>query len=126
MEKYSSYMNGIKHLLLIIFCVMSHITLSQVDKTYDYLPPSPTAAELGKYGLSRINLSTGAMVTSVPIYTLKTANLSVPITLNYSSNGVKVDQIASNVGMNWSSAEHSTKITLLTLPFFTALFTFRF
>ncbi|HEU5291049.1 MAG TPA: hypothetical protein VFU05_10425 [Cyclobacteriaceae bacterium] len=95
-------MNKIKHLFLILFIVISHVTLSQVDKTYDYLPPSPTASELGRYGLGPINLSTGAMSTSVPIYTLKTANFTIPISLNYSSSGVKVDQIASNVGMSWS------------------------
>lgn len=69
---------------------------------YKYVPPSPTQAELGKYGLVPVNMSTGAMNTSIPLYSLKTTNLEIPVSLSYLSTGVKVDQIASNVGMNWS------------------------
>lgn len=87
---------------LTVIIIASTSALGQINYTYDYLPPSPTAAALGKYGLAPINLSTGVMTTSIPIYTLKTANLSIPISLSYAATGVKVDEIASNVGMNWS------------------------
>src|SRR5690349_3337829 len=92
----------LKALLFIVVLACSQISFAQVDKVYDYLPPSPTVAELGKYGLIPINMSSGAMSTSIDLYTVHTANLSVPISLSYSSSGVRVDQIASNVGMNWS------------------------
>jgi hypothetical protein len=64
--------------------------------------PSPNAAELGKYGDVPIGLFTGAMSYSVPIFEFKTQNLSLPVSVSYSSNGVKVDQRASNVGINWA------------------------
>ncbi len=86
----------------VILIFVAGRTFAQVDKSYNFLPPSPNAAELGKYGLTPINMSTGVMSTSVDLYTLKTANLTIPVTLNYSSGGVQVDQIASDVGMNWS------------------------
>jgi len=66
------------------------------------LPPSPTAFELGKYGQIPVGLFTGTPNIDIPLYTLKTKNLSLPISLSYNSNGIKVDQVASWVGMGWS------------------------
>jgi YD repeat-containing protein len=68
----------------------------------NFTPPSPTAYELGKYGQIPVSLSTGTANISVPLYTLKTQNLSLPISLSYYSNGIKVDQLASWVGLGWS------------------------
>ena len=68
----------------------------------DFIPPSPTAYELGKYGQVPVGMFTGTPNISVPIYTYSGKSLSVPITLNYSSNGIKVDQMASWVGLGWS------------------------
>lgn len=68
----------------------------------NFLPPSPTASELGKYGLVPVGLSTGTPNIDIPLYTFSTQNLSVPISLSYNSNGIKVDQIASWVGLGWS------------------------
>lgn len=66
------------------------------------IPPSPSVAELGRYGLASANLSDGSFATQIPIYEYKTKNLSIPITLSYSTNGLQVDKIASRVGMDWS------------------------
>ncbi len=66
------------------------------------LPPSPTASELGKYGLLPVGLATGSANVDIPIHTFSAKDLSVPISLSYSSNGIKVDQIASWVGLSWS------------------------
>ncbi len=65
-------------------------------------PPSPTAFELGKYGHAPLGLNTGTVQVSIPIYTYKTRNLNVPISLSYRSNGIKVDELSSNVGLGWS------------------------
>lgn len=66
------------------------------------LPPGPTAAELGKYGRVPINLSTGAVNLDIPLLTLKSKNLACPVSLSYYTTGVKVDEVASWVGMGWS------------------------
>ena len=55
-------------------------------------PPTPSAAQLGSFGAGEVGLYTGTAQYTVPIYTFETANLSLPITLNYSSNGLKVDE----------------------------------
>ncbi|WPU94318.1 hypothetical protein SNE25_02120 [Mucilaginibacter sabulilitoris] len=65
------------------------------------LPPSPSVSEITKYALVGPSLSTGAVNTHIDLYTYSTKNLHLPITLNYSSTGLKVDQIASRVGLGW-------------------------
>ncbi len=66
------------------------------------IPPSPNAFELGKYGKIPIGMFTGAINYEIPICTFKANKLTLPISLHYNSNGIKVDQISSNVGLGWS------------------------
>lgn len=74
----------------------------QIYQAPNILPPSPTASELGKYGLIPVGMSTGTPNVDIPLHVFKTTNLEVPISLSYNSNGVKVDQTASWVGLNFS------------------------
>jgi YD repeat-containing protein len=66
------------------------------------VPPSPHAAELGRFGAVSVGLYTGTVQHSIPIFELKNEHLSLPISLNYSSNGFMVDKLASWVGYDWS------------------------
>ena len=66
------------------------------------IPPSPNAASLGEYGKIPVRLFTGTPQVNISIYEFKQGGLSVPISLSYSSNGIRVDQIASNVGLGWN------------------------
>ena len=65
-------------------------------------PPSPSAYELGKYGAVSVGMYTGTVQPNVPLLVYQTKNLKVPISLSYNSNGIKVDQMTSNVGLGWS------------------------
>src|SRR4051812_33850109 len=65
------------------------------------IPPSPSVAELGRFGLASARLSDGAFSTQLPVYEYKTKNLSLPISLAYSTNGLMVDKVASQTGMDW-------------------------
>ncbi|MBX2969798.1 MAG: hypothetical protein KF803_10550 [Cyclobacteriaceae bacterium] len=89
-------------LRILVLIVLTIKVEAQSEDNYNYLYASPNAAELGKYGLVPVNMSTGAMTTNVPLYSLKAGKLNVPISLSYSSTGVRVDQTASQVGLNWS------------------------
>lgn len=71
-------------------------------KLPDILPPSPSSFALTRYGGVNLGLQTGTAQYSVPIYSIKSRNLSLPISLSYSSNGIKVDELASRVGMSWA------------------------
>ena len=92
MKKYSS----------ILFLFLTVCIYGQDIAFPKIVPPSPTAYELGKYGQIPVSLFTGTPNVSVPLYTYRTRNLSIPISLNYSSNGIQVDQLSSNVGLGWS------------------------
>lgn len=63
---------------------------------------SPTAASLGKYGDIPVGYHTGTPRISIPLYTVKAGNLSLPIGLSYHASGLKVLEPASWVGAGWS------------------------
>jgi YD repeat-containing protein len=96
-----------KYILVALFGLsIESISFAQTTSAFEHsaniLPPSPTATELGKYGLVPVGFSTGTPSIQIPLHQFATKHLSVPLTLTYSSSGVKVDQLASWVGMNWS------------------------
>ncbi|HZE85710.1 MAG TPA: hypothetical protein VE035_15440, partial [Puia sp.] len=66
------------------------------------VPPPADAASLGKYSDVPINLNVGLPNIAVPIYEIKTPRLRLPIELNYYASGIKVDDMASWVGLGWS------------------------
>lgn len=92
--------------IVILFFIPYQGIAQQIPDKDSNLPyrvlPSPTASELGKYGQVPVGDFTGTSSISVPLYTYKAGNISVPITLSYHSNGIKVDQLTSNVGLGWS------------------------
>lgn len=65
-------------------------------------PPSPDVASLGKYGEFPVSLNNGLVSISIPIYEINTGKLTLPISLSYHAGGVKVNDIASSVGLGWS------------------------
>ena len=65
-------------------------------------PTSPTVATLGKFGQIEMDYFNGLPNISVPIYTIKSGDISIPISLMYHASGVKPDQKSGWVGLNWS------------------------
>lgn len=63
---------------------------------------TPNAAGFKQVKFSNISEYTGSANISVPIYQIQAGQISIPIELNYSSTGIKVEETASNVGQNWS------------------------
>ena len=91
-----------KTLLPLFFGIAS---LSVVQAQFDYnaiLPPSPTAAALGRYGETPISFYTGTPNISIPLASIKGSELELPISLSYMAHGVKVEDNASWVGTGWS------------------------
>lgn len=81
-----------------IFAQESEITLP----SQNVVPPSPTAAALGKYGEIPVSNYTGIPSINENLYVLKGRRLSVPISLSYHAGGHRVDEVASWVGLGWS------------------------
>lgn len=65
------------------------------------IPTSPEAALLGRFGDIPIGYYTGTADISVPLYNIKVNELNIPLTLNYHSSGIKVDDQATWVGLGW-------------------------
>ncbi|MBR5042147.1 MAG: RHS repeat protein, partial [Bacteroidales bacterium] len=68
----------------------------------DVLPPSPEASSRVKYSDVPFTHSTGAAEYSVPIWELKGRRLTIPISLDYCSNGIRMDEIAGVAGLGWT------------------------
>jgi YD repeat-containing protein len=66
------------------------------------IPPAPTAASLGKYGDVPVSYYTGIPNINVPLYEARSGDISVPVSLSYHAGGIKVEEIASWVGLGWS------------------------
>ncbi|MBC7508704.1 MAG: hypothetical protein H7320_08150 [Ferruginibacter sp.] len=77
-------------------------TSQNIAKLYQVTPATPNAAELGRFGGINVGLQTGTAQIQIPFYEITSrGGIKVPISLAYSSNGIKVDQIASRSGMGW-------------------------
>lgn len=93
------------YLLFLIFVLVPGKSFSQ--QTYPIsippvIPPSPDAAALGKYGNTPVGLYTGIPEINIPLYTIKTKRLEVPISVSYHALGNKVSEVASWIGLGWS------------------------
>lgn len=100
------YRTSIIFIILNIFFISNLFSQSpDVDyneKIKKYSISSPDVYSFEKLNLNPVNHFVGKANISVPIFTIKTGNIEYPITLNYDTGGIKVDQIASNVGLGWS------------------------
>lgn len=65
------------------------------------IPPSPTAQNFMRYGEIPVDYSTGVPKIEIPIYTIKGKQLELPISISYHASGIKVYDIASEVGLGW-------------------------
>jgi YD repeat-containing protein len=63
--------------------------------------PSPNSMTLVQQINAGADLYTGKVQSSIPITSLSSYDISVPVTMSYSSNGIKVDDIGSWVGTGW-------------------------
>lgn len=63
---------------------------------------SPTAAALGKFGDVPVSYHTGIPNVNIPIYTISSGSLKVPISLSYHAAGLKVQENSSWVGAGFS------------------------
>jgi len=100
-------------LLSIFVSLLSfQISFSQIeDSSFDpaaesvRLAPTPTSPEaqaFTKYGNTPVNMYTGTPNIQIPIYTHKGRELDLPIRLTYDASGIKVEQLATNVGLGWN------------------------
>ena len=85
-----------KFLALLSFCAVFSQDLPKV------MPPSPNAAALAQYANLPTNNYTGVPNIDIHLYTVKSGDVELPISLSYHASGIKVSQEASNVGLGWA------------------------
>jgi hypothetical protein len=53
-------------------------------------------------GIANVSPLTGTAIVNIPIYTVSSGRVAVPVTLSYSTNGVKVKDVEGTAGMGWN------------------------
>ncbi len=66
-----------------------------------YTPQSPQTASLLKYTEFPVSPATGIVNIDIPVYTIELDGVRVPISLSYHASGIKVNDVASPVGLGW-------------------------
>ena len=66
------------------------------------IPPSPNTASLLKYAQLPVSKYTGLPDISIPLYTIKSGSLSLPISISYHASGIKTSEDASWIGLGWA------------------------
>lgn len=94
-------MNCQRNTALIILILIVSLKLPAQD-LLTVIPPSATAASLGKYGEIPVQMYTGIPNISIPLYEIQDGPLNMPITLSYHAGGIKVEEFASDVGLGWT------------------------
>lgn len=88
-------------ILLITFMIAVRVFRVE-GQTAPQVPKAPDVAALEKYIDFPVEKSTGTVNVSIPIYTLSIKNFNLPISLNYHTGGIKVDEMANNCGLGWA------------------------
>ena len=90
----------------VLFCVVSFLSAqtiyNQNTAVEKIVPQSPQTASLFKYTEYPVSPATGIPEIQVPIYTIECDGIQVPISISYHASGIKVDDIATPVGLGWT------------------------
>ncbi|WP_419698988.1 DUF5977 domain-containing protein [Mucilaginibacter sp. NFX135] len=93
-------------ILVMLLCLLTNLVKAQATGDNYFLPnvfpKSPNSAAAIKYGDYKVNLFTGVPDISIPLYTIQSGGLEMPVTLSYHASGFKVSDVASWVGLGWS------------------------
>jgi len=71
-------------------------------KTTSYLPVSPASSKLIQEINHPINYGIGAMDLSIPLYTIKTRDFTLPIVLRCNTSGIKCAEHSGWVALGWT------------------------
>ena len=63
---------------------------------------SPETAKMTKYADTPVSNAYGQAEIGIPIYTVQSRSLKLPIALSYDSSGIKPEEISGIVGLGWN------------------------
>jgi len=90
-----------RKIIIVFFLILSNLYFSQAIENPNNII-SPNAASIGKFGDIQMNLYTGRANVAVPIFNISEKGIPLNINLAYDTGGVKVSEMPSWVGQNWT------------------------
>jgi len=94
-----------KKIFLLLILLNSYWILNaqtQGPQLVKVTPPSPNVQAFQKYGDIPVSPYTGVPNISIPLYTVKFRDISVPISISYHASGIKVAEEAGQIGLGWA------------------------
>lgn len=76
--------------------------ISAIDTRMQVKPPSAEAQSLGSFSEIPVDLYTGTVNISIPIYTVTQNDIQVPVSLSYHGGGIRVTDECGLVGLGWT------------------------
>lgn len=64
--------------------------------------PAPDVAKMTRYADTPVSYAIGLPEISIPIHTIQSRSLNLPITLTYDASGIKPGEISGIAGLGWS------------------------
>ncbi|MBD3903566.1 hypothetical protein NAL32_00695 [Chryseobacterium sp. Ch-15] len=90
-------------LSIFILLLICHMTNAQgMDAINRIYPAAPTANNLMKFEEIPVSYYTGVPNIDIPIYTIPSDKIQIPVILSYHVLSAKPDDISSEVGLGWS------------------------
>lgn len=89
-------------LLSVAILFLVHPVFGQFDSKNQAHNPSPNSTSIAKLGSTDVNLYTGVPAVLSELHSLAARNYAIPINLFYNASGIKVQDVASNIGLGWS------------------------
>lgn len=92
--------------LLLVFLSCNYSLQLNAQSTFspilpDAIPLSAQAAQFARYGEIPVGHTTGVPQINIPLYTLSTGKMDIPISISYHASGFRVNDIPSPVGLGW-------------------------
>ena len=104
-------MKKIYYLLLLLFMIDSSTAQTNSEEAPMYIHPafsngfvnaaSPNVWSMIKYGDADVDLFTGTLGLSIPIYTYEDSDFTIPVSIGYSSSGYKPNIQTGILGLGW-------------------------
>jgi YD repeat-containing protein len=67
-----------------------------------FTPQTPDASGLFKMSDFGVDQASGTVTSSIPLATVNSGRIKLPISASYSANGIRVQEIASSIGLGWN------------------------
>ena len=93
---------SISIIFILLYMIGWNKSLSQIINTPSYNAPTPTAADLGRYGDIPVSYYTGNANITIPIYTFNVRGVELPIRFDYDTRGVQLNKLPGWTGYNWT------------------------